>query len=113
MIATGIVGHQKRFAIIPRWYYCGFFYEEGGDAAWCRSALPPFQPHLQPVAGPQRDQALWLDGMAGLQMQPIALRDRGEDQHRLGHRKRRSDANARTRAERNIGEARTRRRALG
>ena len=51
--------------------------------------------------------------MAGLKVQPIALGDHGKDEHRLRHRKCRTDANALTGSEWNIGEARTREYALG
>ena len=43
------------------------------------SALPPLQDHRQTVPRPDRDQALRLDRMAGLEAQAIALCDRRQD----------------------------------
>ena len=51
--------------------------------------------------------------MARLKVQPVALGDHGKDEHRFRHRKCRTNANALTGSERNIGEARTRENALG
>ena len=76
------------------------------------SALPPLQDHRQTVARPDRDQALRLDRMAGLEAQAIALGDRRQDQRAFRHGERRADADARAGAERQVGEARTCRRSL-
>ena len=76
------------------------------------SGPPPLQNHRQPVARTDRDQALRLDRMAGLEAQAIALRNRRQDQDAFLHGERRADADARAGAERQVGEARARRRAL-
>ncbi len=51
--------------------------------------------------------------MVRLYVQLVTLSDCGEDQHRFCHRKCRTNANALTGSERNIGIARTRENALG
>ena len=51
--------------------------------------------------------------MARLKVQPVALGDHGKDEHRFRHRKCRTNANALTGSEWNIGEALTGENALG
>src|SRR5260221_12910408 len=72
----------------------------------------PLQDHLHPVARAQGDEALRLDGKAGLEAQAVALRDRRQQQHRPGHRQGGADADARAGAEGDVGEAGARPRAL-
>ena len=45
------------------------------------------QRHRQPVAGPQGDERLKLDAMAGHKSQHVPLRHGGEDELRLDERK--------------------------
>ncbi len=73
------------------------------------SRAPPLQNHRQTVARPDGNQALRLDRMAGFEAQAIALRDRCQDQDSFLHGERRADADARAGAERQVGEARSRR----
>jgi uroporphyrin-III C-methyltransferase / precorrin-2 dehydrogenase / sirohydrochlorin ferrochelatase len=76
------------------------------------SGPSPLQNHRQPVARPDRDQALRLDRMAGLEAQAITLRDRRQDQDAFFHGECGADADARAGAEGQVGEARARRCAL-
>ncbi|MBF8283508.1 MAG: hypothetical protein HW378_2423 [Anaerolineales bacterium] len=57
------------------------------------------QRHRQPVAGPQGDERLKLDAMAGHKSQRVPLRHGGEDELRLDERKLVADALARPAAE--------------
>jgi uroporphyrin-III C-methyltransferase/precorrin-2 dehydrogenase/sirohydrochlorin ferrochelatase len=84
----------------------------GTTARLAASGASSLQDHRQPVARPDRDQALRLDRMAGLEAQAIALCDRRQDQDAFFHGERRADTDARARAERQVSEARTRRSAL-
>src|SRR6476619_1681870 len=80
--------------------------------------LPPLQQHAQAVAGAKRNQALRLYGKAGLQSQPVTLRNGRKNERCFCHRESGTDADARAAAERNIRKARTlggalRRKTLG
>src|SRR5260370_18723297 len=72
----------------------------------------PLQDHLHPMPRAQGDEARRLEGKSGLETQAVALRDRRQQQHRLGHGEGGADADARAGAERDIGEAMARPRAL-
>jgi uroporphyrin-III C-methyltransferase / precorrin-2 dehydrogenase / sirohydrochlorin ferrochelatase len=76
------------------------------------SGPPPLQDHGQTVARADRDQALRLDRMTGLEAQAVALGDRRQNQRAFRHGERSADADARAGAERQVGEARPRRRTL-
>src|SRR5436190_6713000 len=65
----------------------------------------PLNVHAHAVARAQRDQALRLDRVAGREAEAIAPGDRRENQHGFCHRERHADADARPRAEWNVGEA--------
>src|SRR5580658_9476978 len=70
-----------------------------------RRSAAPLEQHVHAVARAKRDEPLRLDGEARLEPETVALRDGGEDQHRFGHGEGRTDTDARTCAEGDVGEA--------
>jgi uroporphyrin-III C-methyltransferase/precorrin-2 dehydrogenase/sirohydrochlorin ferrochelatase len=109
ILMAGLATHGKRVVRLKSGYPAATATARQPVAC---SALPPLQDHRQTVARPDCDQALRLDRMAGLEAQAIALCDRRQDQHAFGHGERRADADTRAGAERQVGEARPRRRLL-
>src|SRR5262245_18113204 len=71
-------------------------------------ASPRAYPGANSRRRPQRDERLGPNLLISDQLDPEALRDRGDDQLRLEHRELIADAAAGAAAEREVGESRTR-----
>jgi hypothetical protein len=87
----------------------------GSYRIWSNLALAlvsPLQPHADSITGTQRNAMQKHDVLSGDEFEPIALRHGSDEEQNLCQRKLGADADARTGAERQIGEARPRRASL-